>query len=232
MDYIFYYLITQMILFLIVVIKIFGTSYLSEKGKNVATKQDIEDITQKIEGVKIHYSTQVESVRATFLQSVNRNNHYLQKSSEILLSFYDSILILEHIALAKSFGGLVEDIVNYQRDTLNLYDKITLDYHRLLVFMKGNNALINSALSLANTSADLKKKFSKHIGAIKIALYNEKKAFDDMKGVDEAVTNTNNIVTEYYEDIFDKRTALQLEVKMFMRLLLIYLEKEDLIKKD
>jgi hypothetical protein len=33
-------------------LKTFASSYLSEKGKNVATKEDIEDITRKVEEVK------------------------------------------------------------------------------------------------------------------------------------------------------------------------------------
>ncbi|WP_157007698.1 hypothetical protein [Xenophilus azovorans] len=37
------------------VLKFFVSSYLAEKGKNLATKEDIAEITRKIEGVKSEY---------------------------------------------------------------------------------------------------------------------------------------------------------------------------------
>jgi hypothetical protein len=44
-------------------IKHYLPSYLSEKGKNLATKEDIEDITEKIESVKSQYSVLLEELR-------------------------------------------------------------------------------------------------------------------------------------------------------------------------
>jgi hypothetical protein len=37
------------------VVKHFLSSYLSEKGKNLATREDIEEITRKVEGVRTQY---------------------------------------------------------------------------------------------------------------------------------------------------------------------------------
>lgn len=44
-------------------------SYISEKGKNLATREDIEDITRKIESVKTEYTNQTELLKShlTFL---------------------------------------------------------------------------------------------------------------------------------------------------------------------
>lgn len=42
-------------------IKYFLPGYLSEKGKNIATKEDISEITDKIESVKAQYSKEFES---------------------------------------------------------------------------------------------------------------------------------------------------------------------------
>ena len=38
----------------------FFLAYLNEKGKNFATKEDIKEITDKVEGVKAYYARQVE----------------------------------------------------------------------------------------------------------------------------------------------------------------------------
>ncbi len=45
-------------------IKTFLPSYLSEKGKNLATKEDIESITDKIESVKTDYAKVLEGLRS------------------------------------------------------------------------------------------------------------------------------------------------------------------------
>ena len=45
-------------------VKHFLPSYLSEKGKNLATREDIEEITRKVEGVRTQYLSLVEELKA------------------------------------------------------------------------------------------------------------------------------------------------------------------------
>ena len=45
-------------------LKFYLSSYLSEKGKNLATREDIEEITNKIEGVRTQYATLIEELKA------------------------------------------------------------------------------------------------------------------------------------------------------------------------
>jgi hypothetical protein len=45
-------------------IKHFFSSYITEKGKNVATREDIADITNKIEGIRTQYAVLVEELKA------------------------------------------------------------------------------------------------------------------------------------------------------------------------
>jgi hypothetical protein len=44
--------------------KYFLPSYVQEKGKNLATKQDIEEITRKVESVKIDFSKDLEFIKS------------------------------------------------------------------------------------------------------------------------------------------------------------------------
>ncbi|WP_202619763.1 hypothetical protein, partial [Escherichia coli] len=46
------------------VVKYFLSSYLSEKGKNLATREDIEEITRMVEGVRTQYMALVEELKA------------------------------------------------------------------------------------------------------------------------------------------------------------------------
>ena len=46
------------------IVKHFMSSYLSEKGKNLATREDIEEITRKVEGIRTQYLSLVEELKA------------------------------------------------------------------------------------------------------------------------------------------------------------------------
>ena len=45
-------------------IKFFLPSYFSEKGKNLATKEDIETITEKVESVRSGYAQVLEELKS------------------------------------------------------------------------------------------------------------------------------------------------------------------------
>lgn len=54
--------------FLIILLSAIGAflgSYLRKKAENVATKEDIENITEKIEKIRSQYSEQLEAVKAS-----------------------------------------------------------------------------------------------------------------------------------------------------------------------
>ena len=59
-------------------------SYSSEKGKNLATKEDIADITQKIEDVKLIHAKQLESTRAELSSQINTHGFRYEKEYEVL----------------------------------------------------------------------------------------------------------------------------------------------------
>jgi hypothetical protein len=55
-------LVAALIVFLL--IKYFLPGYISEKGKNLATKEDISEITDKIEDVKAYYQSILENLKS------------------------------------------------------------------------------------------------------------------------------------------------------------------------
>jgi hypothetical protein len=79
------------------------TSYLNEKGKNVATKQDIEEIT-----------TKVESVRAQFLEHEARFSVFHQKRFEVegrvFELLHDADEYIKHMVHPLQFGGDQEEV--------------------------------------------------------------------------------------------------------------------------
>lgn len=61
-------------------LKSFLPSYFSKKGENLATKEDISEITNKIESVKHEYANNLESVKAEL--SAKLNTHGLRYENE------------------------------------------------------------------------------------------------------------------------------------------------------
>lgn len=79
----------------VILASLFGAflgSYFKQKGKNIATKEDISEITSKIEDVKHEYAQQLESTKAELSSRLENNGFRYQKEYEIL-SELNSLLV-------------------------------------------------------------------------------------------------------------------------------------------
>ncbi|MBM4899142.1 hypothetical protein HYO40_13250 [Vibrio parahaemolyticus] len=61
-------------------------SYSSEKGKNLATKEDISEITDKIENIRFDYADQLERSKTHFSAQLKNHGFRYEKEFEILQS--------------------------------------------------------------------------------------------------------------------------------------------------
>ncbi|WP_146144902.1 hypothetical protein [Photobacterium sp. GB-27] len=74
-------------------------SYSNEKGKNIATKEDIGDITQKIEDVKIDYATQLEETKAALMSRISTHSYRFEKEYEVLSQLTECLVELRSATL-------------------------------------------------------------------------------------------------------------------------------------
>lgn len=81
-------------------------SYSSEKGKNLATKEDIEEITRKVEGTKNEYVAEIEKLKAELALFSRKNN----------------ILFDEKIRVFKRLQKNLVDFKRYCEAALGTYD--------------------------------------------------------------------------------------------------------------
>lgn len=116
----------------VLLMRSFLPSYLSEKGKSLATREDIAELTEKVESVKTAYATELERVR----HSLARSDVYHRAQYEAEFGAYREIweqLVPVHravLALRPSFDvGLAEGETEDQRK-----------YRRLDAFAKAFNA--------------------------------------------------------------------------------------------
>lgn len=72
-------------------LKSFVPSYLSEKGKNLATKEDIASITDKVESVKTEYAKVIEELRASNKLKISEIEREKIIKKEVYLESVESI---------------------------------------------------------------------------------------------------------------------------------------------
>lgn len=73
-------------------LKDFFPSYTKEKGKNLATKEDIEAITEKIESIKADYAKSLEAVKAKIQLESALKGAYQQKCLEAISAINDLLV--------------------------------------------------------------------------------------------------------------------------------------------
>lgn len=90
-------LIIEIITLVLVVIigyflRVFFPSYTKEKGKNLATKEDIREITEKIESVKVDYAKSLETLKSNLQLESALKGAYQQKCLEALTAINELLV--------------------------------------------------------------------------------------------------------------------------------------------
>ncbi len=62
-------------------------------GKNLATKEDIKDITDKVESVKVQYSSQLESIKTAMRSKLYRHQVRYEKEFKILSNLTEKLVL-------------------------------------------------------------------------------------------------------------------------------------------
>ena len=81
-------IVLQVLIFLglgcIIFFRKYFLSYLEKKAENLATKEDISEITDKIESVKHDYAGQLESTKAELSNQINTYSYRYEKEYDVL----------------------------------------------------------------------------------------------------------------------------------------------------
>ena len=174
----------------------FFGSYVGEKGKNLATKQDIEQIT-----------AQVESVKASIQTLSTLRTDYEQQRREWLLSFYDSAVEMLYEKLSASFGDMPYDdgrtLFELQQSFSALFVTLLKQYQRIVVYFEHGSALRQSAEAIVISGVQAQSVLKKRFGDVKMALADEYQAVlsgDDAR-FREAAGRSDQVVRAYLADM-------------------------------
>jgi hypothetical protein len=180
--------------------------YFREKGKNLATKEDVEEITDKIEAVKNQYTVEIEKLKADLQLAIGSKNMLIEKRNEALIKFFEDTMVLYHEKLSRNPADLPMDmgksLIKYQSSTEHLFTEIYSDYYRLLLYPMDKQIQV-AAGNLVNSIVEVRKIFTKHFSNVKIRLAEENLAWSEGKisNIEQIMKNTDIAGKNYHEQI-------------------------------
>lgn len=129
-------------------------SLIAEKAKNTATKEDIEEITQKIEAVKSGFTTETEQLKSLLTIESKAKTQLIYKQRKALEDFWGKY----HIWYNSYSGGWrsYNDRIDVIQDLLNNAEKHYHDcevaYHNLSLYFNDNIFLDETRKLIYRTS--------------------------------------------------------------------------------
>lgn len=170
------------------------SSYMSDKGKNLATKEDIADITHKIESVKSLYQHEIERMRSALSVAVSRRNALAEQQRQAFLQFFDRCgEILDKLSISPGDLPLEEGkaFAQHEQDTIRLFSAIVMDYNRMTIFCDVKSELPAVAEKVAQSALEIHRAFRKHFGPVKFRAIDAYKALisgndDDYRAATDA----------------------------------------------
>lgn len=99
--------IAGLIVFLL--IKYFLPGYLSEKGKNLATQEDIEDITDKVESVKTDYAEILEEIKSNNQIKIDAIEREKTLKKEVYMEAVEAITLSQNMLTSLSNLNIKDD---------------------------------------------------------------------------------------------------------------------------
>jgi hypothetical protein len=126
------------------------TGYVTEKGKNQASKEDIQEITEKVEGVRYEFSTQLADLNA----NIQRQLSIFAKRNEALTQFFeDSFTVWALLSSGKRYDhGDIDGLDRLIKETQERTIRAIASYHRLTLYVQEESILtpaLNARKALA-----------------------------------------------------------------------------------
>ncbi|NQY26681.1 MAG: hypothetical protein HRT92_05830 [Piscirickettsiaceae bacterium] len=155
-------------------IKSFLPNYVKKKAENLATKEDIKNITEKI-----------ESVRSKVEINTDAHKSYISERKLALLKFYDEISSFHYELMAVNFGDFPMDdgqsLYEYQSNYYKAVAEILKSYQRLVIYLPNDSILLGTANSITNNVIDSRKILKSHFGSIKSTSIKENQAYANIQ---------------------------------------------------
>lgn len=182
--------------------KNFFPEYLKEKGKNIATKEDIGSITEEIKSAEAKYLAEFEKVKSQLQVNVDYKKR-LNKSADLsITNFFENCLILSNEKLNYKLSQMpsnLEHIEEYEKSVKSLFTKLILDHYRMLIYIKldkENEEILMFSSNIVEVGMDIKNSFNSEF-------YNVKSAFREFIEAYNAVPKNETLTDGLLEKLFN-----------------------------
>lgn len=193
----------------------FLKSYLSEKGKNLATKQDIKSITNEIEDVKVQYTESMEKLKSYIQIGVGNQYMVQEKTNEILIKFFEDCMLLHDEKLTINLGDFPmdngESLTEYWNSTGTQFLKVFSDYYKLLIYLEEDNSIVKVAKTIFEDIQQIYKIFKDDFFYLKLHMVSMNEA--GIAGDEEVFYKLAAENKERYEKYVGKIGSLNESVK-------------------
>jgi len=155
-------------------LKSFLPNYVKKKAENLATKEDIKNITEKIESVKSKIDINTDAHKS-----------YISERKTALLKFYDEISSFHYELMAINFGDFPMDggksLYEYQTNYYKAVAEILKSYQRLVIYLPNDSVLLGQANAITVNVIDSRKVLKSHFGSIKKTSIKEHQAYENVQ---------------------------------------------------
>ncbi|MCU0439478.1 MAG: hypothetical protein MUC49_16415 [Raineya sp.] len=159
-------------------IGIVATSYFTAKGKNLADKQDIAEITKKTEEVKIAFTKEIEKLKANLLLSNNIQFGLFNEERNAIVDFNEKYFKYLHLIKDPSLNGInsfdIDSLFSYPKEIFKAQNDCNNSQTRLTLFIKDPdiiqlaNEIYEAALNLLNIRINILSKLISNANDIKV----------------------------------------------------------------
>ena len=131
-------LMVEILLVAVTLYLAFFKSYFTEKGKNVATKEDIEEITAKVETIKTQFIRETEQLKINLqFQNTVKASIY-QERKDAVIDLYEQFNVWYHSVsdlFHKSFEFSAERITQAKEDTWSYHEAFSRAESKLELYV-------------------------------------------------------------------------------------------------
>ncbi len=208
-------------MFIVLFFKEYLFSYFKKKWENLATQEDIENITKKIEETK------------SDINMIYKNIEFVNdKENNILLNIFDDLTILFNELLIVNFWDIywpkenyIDEMKKYEKDFYKNITAITINYHHALVYIKDKELLSNLS-DIYDILLKIRVTFKNNFSWVKISWYNEvselsnvsfdkKEYWEKVKKADESVKKYYYKINPLKKELFEKYNLYIFNLKTF-----------------
>lgn len=225
-------------------LKNFLPNYFNEKGKLLAQKEDIEEITEKIEGIKNEFTKETELLKVELQKLLNFEISHRAEERSAIINFYEKYNQWLYALLEINFGAYskinLEDLVqkriyiekfytetNVAQSKLKLLvkddDIIELSGTLILELLKFKGWIDKRLLSLQHNSESHKSLTDQFLIIIKTLDQNEALARSMADEEKELKAERKKIVDEFYANRNDEYLKILTPDSQFREMVKVYL---------